>query len=178
MIAAWLVFIPEEKKLSSWVEPPIVQQGRCKRYFSSWMVFFFFLCSPSFFSPSWATAAKISHPGINTGLFATHLQAIMWSLPSEDFLTSDWITYGATPGTEQKQWSLREHWPLICVLPVGRYGWRRKWRRRKWEMEGKREESTGLNSDPRNSYSPGISKCDFIWKRKKVLCTCNSLKWG
>lgn len=41
-------------------------------------------------------------------------------------------------------------------------------------MEGEREESTGLNSDPQNSHSPGISKCDlFGGKKKKVLCTCN-----
>ena len=139
MIAAWLIFIPEEKKLSSRVELPIVRQGRCKRYFSSWMVFFFFLCSPSSSSPSGATAAKTSHPDINTELFATHLQAITWSLPSEDFLPSNWITCGATPGTEQRQWSLREPWPLICVLPVGRYGWRRKWRRKwEWKERGRR----------------------------------------
>ena len=174
MIAAWLIFIPEEEKLSSWVELPIVRQGGCKRYFSSRMVFFFFLSSPSSFSPSWATAAKTSNPDINTELFATHLQAITWSLPSKDFLTSNWITLGATPGTEQKQWPLKEHWPLTSVLPAGRYGWRRKLRRRKQEMEGGREESTGLNSDPQNSYSPGISKCDFVWgKKKKVLCMCN-----
>jgi len=36
-------------------------------------------------------------------------------------------------------------------------------------MEGEREESTGLNSDPQNSYSPGISKCDFGGKKKKFF---------
>lgn len=138
MFAPWLIFIPKEEKLSYWAELPIVRQRGGKHYFSSRMVFFFLLSSPSSSSPSWATAAKTRNPDINTELFATHLQAITWSLPSEDFLTSSWITNGATTGTERKQWPLKEHWPLVCVFPAGRHGWRRKLRRRKREMEGGR----------------------------------------
>ena len=166
MIAAWLwlIFIPEEENLSSQVELPKVRQAKCKNYCSSQTVFFFFLSSPSsFFPSSWATAAKTSNPGINTEWFSTHLQAVTWSLPSEGFLTSNWITHGAAPGTVQKQWPLQQHWALIFMLPAGRYGWRRK--KKEGERNGRREgrQSTGSNSGHQNSCSSGISEYDLIW---------------
>ena len=113
------------------------------------MVFFFLLSSPSSSSPSWSTAAETRNPDINTSYLQLiykqsrglcHLK-IFWPPAELQMVLQQAQSENNDPSKNTGQY--------LCVSSGET--WLEEKVKEEEARNGRREENTGLNSDPQNS---------------------------